>query len=129
MENELDFKKVEKVFRTGIHQYEPVATKQNTTKEGEIKITSRTRWIPMCQMEAEKPDYLYLWEINAINDIMARLNLLSVISKPEYLKKECEECLVLCFREHLEMLDIIPLREMFPSPDEEENLDDEGYIE
>ncbi len=120
-DKKLSYSKLDKVLKTGLHQYEPVATDENTTEDGEIKITEETLWIPMCQIaeaKSKKPDYLLAWEIEAIDETISKFYRLR-IAKQFMDMRECHECLVLCFREHLEMLDVMPLRELFPKEDEE----------
>lgn len=124
----ISFMKVDKVLKTGLHQYEPIATEHNTTEDGEIKITRATRWIPMCELAKSKNErdiklVLFEWEIRAISE-MVEAFYQKGIAKQFMATKECHECLVLCFREHLEMLDIMPLRELFPKEDAEEDSED-----
>lgn len=124
-EKSLSFSKLQKVFKTGLHQYEPVATEQNTTADNEIKIDENTLWIPMCQVKSKNPDLLLRWELDAIQDVIEQINLKAVISKPTFIiKGECEECAVLCFQEHLELLDFMPLEEvLYQDKDEDEDED------
>lgn len=125
-EKKLSYSKIDKVLKTGLHQYEPVATNENTTPEGEIKITDKTLWIPMCQIaeaKSKKPDYLYAWEIEAIREAIEKFYKLR-IAKQFLNQKECHECIVACFRESLDMLDFIPLSELLREDHEDDTDED-----
>lgn len=114
----LSYSKLDKVLKTGLHQYEPLATEENVSSDGEIKITEQTLWIPMCQIEeakSKKPDLLLGWEMRAIEDAINKFYQLR-IAKQFMDTKDCQECIVVCFRESLEMLDYIPLAELFRNP-------------
>jgi hypothetical protein len=126
----ISFSKLDKVIKTGLHQYEPIATDNNTTEDGEILITKATRWIPMCELAKSKNDrdpklVLFVWEIDAIRDAIEAFYEKG-IAKQFMATKDCHECLALCFREHLEMLDVMPLRELFPS-EEEDDTEEDGF--
>jgi len=124
----ISFSKLDKVVRTGLHQYEPIATDNNTTEDGEILITKATRWIPMCELAKSKKDrdrglVLFVWEIDAIREAIENFYEKDVAQ--QFMKsKDCHECLALCFKEHLEMLDVMPLRELFPSEEDDDTEED-----
>lgn len=127
-DKKLIYRKLNKVLKTGLHQYEPVATDENTTEDGEIKITEETLWIPMCQIaeaKSKKPDYLLRWEMEAIQEAINKFHRLGIAEQFMDMK-DCHECLVLCFQEELEMLDVMPLRELFPKENEEDE-DSDGF--
>jgi len=99
---------VKKLFANGLHQYEPVwsddPSSPNYVAEGdEVKITSETRWIPMCQKSAEKADIITNFVYNSIVQRLAGK-----------IKRECEECAVLCFYEEMEQLDYLLISHIFP---------------
>jgi hypothetical protein len=84
----------------------------------------------MCELAKSKNDrdpklVLFVWEIDAIRDAIEAFYEKG-IAKQFMATKDCHECLALCFREHLEMLDVMPLRELFPS-EEEDDTEEDGF--
>jgi len=116
----LNFKKVSKILETGLHQYEPVWTPEDNP-EDEIKITEDTMWIPMCQKGTENPDLLTTEERNTIEESLERFYRLKIAQ--QFKKNQfCKECQVECFNEQLEMLDFMPISEMFSGNTQEEEI-------
>jgi len=117
----INFSKLEMVLRTGLHQYEPIATEDNTTEDGEILITRTTRWIPMCQIAKSKKErelklVLFDWEIRAIQEAIEDFYEKGIAS--QFMNsKDCHECLALCFQEHLDQLDYRPIEELIECAD------------
>lgn len=117
----ISFSKIDAVLRTGLHQYEPIATEDNTTEDGEIIITRVTRWIPMCEIAKSKSErnlklVLFDWEIRAIQEAIEDFYKKDV-AKQFMNSKDCHECLALCFQEHLDQLDYTPVEELIERAD------------
>ncbi len=99
-----------------IHSFEPQSEK---VVDDELIIDEETIWIPTCELgnpNAPKlPNDLY-------KKILAMYRVAEAKSKNP---KECVECAVMNFRDELEMLDFMPLKEVLfdDTPDEPDTLD------
>ena len=126
---------------SGLHQYEPVATEENTTEDGEIKITDKTKWQPICLPKSKNLNNQFLLttqELEAVRHTFYRhLEMYSLAekfyrdddeNKPAIEKPtECVECLVVCFYERLDALDYMTITELFAEADENEDADRPDY--
>jgi len=101
-----------------LHTFEPRTEK---VVDDELIIDNDTYWIPTCRQDDP--------EIKGItNQMYERLLMVYRVAEAKSKKvAECEECAVINFQQELDLLDVMPLRELFVvSDDEPDDTENEG---
>jgi hypothetical protein len=95
-----------------LHTFEP---RTENVVGDELIIDNDTLWIPTCQQDDP--------ELKGItNQMYERLLVVYRLAEAKSKKvSECEECAVINFQQELDLLDVMPLRELFVVSDDELN--------
>ncbi len=126
MPSQKNYKIISELLQNGLHQYEPVWSPE-TDPDDEIAITDETMWIPVCQKGTKNPQTLKTKDVKEIVRSLEKFYALD-IAKQFIHNKDCPECKVACFMEQVDMLDYMPISEMFQNDSlREEDEEEEGF--